>query len=298
MPPVRQLGFVPLALLALLPAATAPVPSPVQRPPQKAAVSLTFGVYQTDKATVMYRSFTPLIDALQDLVAARLERPVDIQLTIFKSYDDGIDALCKGTVDFVHFGPASYVLAKQRNPDVELLAMEHENGAKRFSGVIFVARDSAVRKLADLRGRSFAFGDPNSTIGRWLVQAELVGAGITASDLSTYTYHERHDQVAAVVEHGDFDAGSVKLSTFEKANANKTLRTIATFDNVTKPVVARDGLDREVFAAIQASLFDLSDPALFKDLKISGFVTATDDEYQFVRDGMTRALDFGPTRGH
>jgi len=173
-----KLACVFAALVALLAGAPAPVQvsqtPPPKAPPQK-TLSLAFGVYQTDKATVMYRSFTPLIDALQTAMAQQLNRPVDIQLTIFRSYDDGIDALSKGTVDFVHFGPASYIVAKARNPGIELLAMESENGAKRFQGVVIVAKDSPIQNLQDLKGKTFAFGDPNSTIGRWLVQGQPRG---------------------------------------------------------------------------------------------------------------------------
>jgi phosphonate transport system substrate-binding protein len=285
-----------LALLSLTAALANPTAAPSIPAPQT-SLNLTFGVYQTDKATVMYRSFTPLIDALQERVSQRLGQPVDIQLTIFRTYADGIDALCKGTVDFVHFGPASYIVAKEQNPKIQLLAMEHENGEKRFKGVIFVAKNSPVQTLRDLKGKSFAFGDPNSTIGRWLVQAELVEAGLHASDLSNFKYLERHDQVAAAVEHGDFTAGSVKQSTFDRSNAKDTLRAIRTFDNVTKPVVAREGLERPIVQALQQSLFDLKDPDLFKDLKISGFTTATDEEYQLVRDGMKKAEMFEIKRG-
>jgi phosphonate transport system substrate-binding protein len=258
---------------------------------------LTFGVYPTDKATVMYRMFTPLLESLAVELEKELERPVDIELTIFRSYDQGIDALCDGGVDFVHFGPASYITAKERNPDLQLIAMEHESGQKRFQGVIFVRHDSPIQTLAQLEGKSFAFGDPNSTIGRWLVQAELVRAGLRVDDFSKVKYHERHDQVAAVVEHGDFDAGSVKSSTFEKANLQNTLRSIATFENVTKPIVARAGLPAEVSKAIQIALFRLSDPSIFKDLKISGFMAARDDDYKFVRDGMKKARAFEGKRG-
>lgn len=254
---------------------------------------LTFGVYPTDKATVMYRCFTPLLDKLEEGVTKHLGKPVDIQLTIFKSYEDGINALCDGTVDFVHFGPASYIESKKKNPNIELVGMEHEKGKKTFDGVIFVVQRSPIRSLGDLKGKRFAFGDPNSTIGRFLVQAELVKAGVFLDDLAGFRYLERHDQVAAAVEHGDFDAGAVKSSSFEKANEKNTLRKIWTFQNVMKPVVARAKMDRDIFDAFQKGLFELTDPALFKDLgKISGFTTATDAEYDSVREGMKKAEEF------
>jgi phosphonate transport system substrate-binding protein len=285
--------LLPVLLGALALAFAAP--RAVAEDPTGKPLSLSFGVYQTDKATEMYKRFTPLLETLQDAVGKRLNRSTDIGLTIFKSYDDAIDALVDGKVDFVHFGPASYITAKARRPGIELLAMEHENGEKRFKGVIFVAKDSPIQTLEDLRGKRFAFGDKNSTIGRYLVQATLVDNNIFAKDIAGYpnlTYLERHDQVASAVEHGDFDAGSVKFSTFKKSNEKNTLRQIATFDNVTKPLVAREGLDRAVFAAIQQSLFEFKDAAVLKDFKISGFMATSDDEYKFVREGMKKAEEF------
>lgn len=255
-------------------------------------LSLTFGVYQTDKATVMYKMFTPVLEAIQDDMSRQLNRPVDIALTIFKSYDDGIQALVDGKVDLVHVGPAPYILAKEKNPAIRLVAMEHEKGEKRFKGVVVVKSDSKIASLEDLRGKRFAFGDKNSTIGRYLVQAELVDHGVFGKDLAGFKYLERHDQVAGAVELGDFDAGSIKSSTFKKYADRGTLRKLFDFDNVTKPVVARAGLDTAVFQAVQSALFATKDEAVFKELKISGFTATSDAEYDFVRDGMRKAARF------
>ncbi|MFN0008756.1 MAG: PhnD/SsuA/transferrin family substrate-binding protein [Planctomycetota bacterium] len=284
-------------LVALLLAGFSALPvtkSPVE---DQKPLSLAFGVYQSDKATVMYRSFTPVLEALMVSMEERLGRSVDINLTIFRSYEDGIDSLARGEVDFVRFGPASYITAVAKQPDLQLIAMETESGDKRFKGLIVVQKESPIRKIGDLRGKSFAFGDPNSTIGRYLVQAQLVENGITGRDLSEYRYLGRHDTVVKAVEIGDFDAGSVMQQTFEKANAKGTLRVLASFENVTKPWVARKGLDRPTLEAIQASLYALKDPAVLKELKISGFVPTSDEEYRLVREGMKLAEAFEIPRG-
>ena len=284
-------------LTALLLAGVAALPAPKPAVEDPKPMSLSFGVYQSDKATVMYRSFTPVLEALTASMESALGRPVDIKLTIFQSYEDGIESLARGEVDFVRFGPASYITAKARQADIELIAMETESGDKRFKGLIIVQKESPIRTIADLRGKRFAFGDPNSTIGRYLVQAELIKAGITGKDLKDFQYLGRHDTVVKAVEIGDFDAGSVMQQTFEKANAKGTLRVLASFDNVTKPWVARKGLERSTFEAIQAGLFALKDPAVLKELKITGFVPTSDDEYRLVREGMRLAEEFDNPRG-
>ena len=295
---MRHVAALLLAGMATLPVGPSASNSTAIRPVEDPkALSLSFGVYQSDKATVMYRSFTPVLEALMASMESRLGHPVDIKLTIFKSYEDGIESLANGDVDFVRFGPASYITTKARQPGIELIAMETESGDKRFKGLVVVPKESPIRTLADLRGKRFAFGDPNSTIGRYLVQAELVKAGITGKDLKDYQYLGRHDTVVKAVEIGDFDAGSVMQQTFEKANAKGTLRVLASFDNVTKPWVARKGMEKSTLDAIQAGLYSLKDPAAFKELKISGFVPTSDDEYRLVREGMKLAEGFESPRG-
>lgn len=283
-----------LRLAALAAAALGAVaPSPGAAPArQDRALTLTFGVYTSEKPTAMYKMFSPVVKVLTAELERRLARPVSVQLTIHKSYDETIDALVEGKVDFVRVGPASYILMKERNPGVQLLAMEEEGGERIVKGVIIVAKKSPARTLADLKGKSFAFGDENSTIGRYLAQAELLKAGVKASDLGRYEYLGRHDKVAKAVELGDFDAGAIHVNTFKSSNTNDALRVIATFDNLPKPWVGRAGLGADVSDALRASMLEIKDPEILKELKGSGFGAATDAEFEFVRKGMQQAKDF------
>jgi phosphonate transport system substrate-binding protein len=258
-------------------------------------VDLSFGVYTSDKATTMYRMFTPVLEDLQARLETRLRRPVDIQLRIYKTYEDALEAIIKGQIDFVRFGPASYVLAKAANPGIELLAVELNEGKKSFKGMIVVRRDSPVRTLADLRNRSFAFGDINSTIGRYLVQDLMMEAKIAAKDLSRFEYLGSHDRVFRAVEVGDFDAGSVKEDTFQKLNDKNQLRVIVTFDNVTKPWLARSGLPADVTAAMRAELLATTDVRSLAALKADGLAETSDRDFATTRDSMQRAAAFGVT---
>ena len=259
-------------------------------------VHLTFGVYQTDKATTTYRQFTPILEALQSSMEADLARPVDIELRIYRTYDGGIDALVQGEVDFVRFGPASYITARGQNEAIRLLAMEHKHGKKRFPGAIVVRADSDIRSLEDLRGRSFAFGDANSTIGRYLSQALLVDGGIRASDLANHRFLGRHDLVAKAVEVGDVDAGALKLSTLRKVDRDKQLRVLVEFENVTKPWIARAGLPEAVERSLRHSLLEVSDEDALVSLKVSGFLPTSDAEYSMIRERMRLAREFDAVR--
>ncbi|MEO6708997.1 MAG: PhnD/SsuA/transferrin family substrate-binding protein, partial [Planctomycetota bacterium] len=149
----------------------------------------------------------------------------------------------------------------------------------------------------DLKGKTFAFGDRNSTIGRYLVQEHLLEAGIHAGDLKRFEYLERHDKVAAAVLAGDFEAGAVKESNCEEAKGQ--LRALVTFPNVTKPWVAREGLDLAVTGALRDSLLEIKNPVALKALKVSGFALTSDAEYVSVQQSMQAAEAFeAPSSGN
>lgn len=257
-----------------------------------ATVALTFGVYQSDKATVMYRKFLPVLEYLQSRMEDDLGQPVDIELKIFKGYTQANDALVTGEVDFVRFGPASYVIAKDRKEEIQLIAMEEKKGRKRFQGLIVVRTDSPIHTLSDTKGRRFAFGSDKSTIGRYLAQAELVRAGIHARDLAAYDYLGRHDKVFKAVALGDYDAGALKENTLKSQNKAGSLRVLKAFENVTKPWIARAGLDKRIIVAIRHGLLSLKDKAVLKIFKASAFLPTNDQEYAFVREGMRLSAEF------
>ena len=257
---------------------------------------LRFGVYQSDRATVMYRKFTPILEAIQDPLEQLIKQPVDIHLTIFENYDAGIKALVDGDVDFVRFGPASYIIAQQQNENISLLVMEQQKGLSRFNGFIVAKADAGITTLEDLRGKSFAFGNQNSTIGRFLAQAEMLKVGITAEDLKSHNFLGRHDLVAKAVISGTHDAGALKESTYKKLCDPKKIIIVHSFENVTKPWVAREGLEQPIKNAITEALLSLYKPKVLEELGCTGFVNAIPSDYDTVRASMKKAKSFVPKK--
>ncbi|MDP6541870.1 MAG: PhnD/SsuA/transferrin family substrate-binding protein [Phycisphaerales bacterium] len=257
---------------------------------------LDFGVYPSDRATVMYRKMIPVLEAIQDPIEQQLGVRVDIHLTIFADYAHGIRALANGDVDFVRFGPASYILAEEMNENVTLLAKELRKGLARFNGLIITRVDSGIDTVEDLRNRSFAFGDQNSTIGRFLAQSEMIDAGINSENLRSYDFLGRHDLVANAIISGSHDAGALKESTYKKLCDPKEIKIVKVFENVTKPWLARPGLPEPVQKAITNSLLAIEDAEVLKEIGCSGFTTAKPKDYDTVREGMARAASFNPKK--
>ena len=231
---------------------------------------------------------------LQEALADRGIK-AEIQLKIFPSYNEAIDTLAQGKVDFVRYGPASYVLAKERNPHIRLLVIESNQGRKSLNGVISVPTDSPVRSIQDLRGKRIAFGNRRSSTGRYMSQAALLHAGISAKDLADYKYLGRHDKVAFAVAAGNYDAGATNENTFNKYAASKGLRKILEFPSINRPWVARAGLDPQIFAALQDALLELKDPEVLKTIKRSGLIPTEDADYDQIRNAISEVSNFDPT---
>ncbi|MDH5409201.1 MAG: phosphate/phosphite/phosphonate ABC transporter substrate-binding protein [Gammaproteobacteria bacterium] len=248
-----------------------------------ADIGLSFGLYTSDKPTTLVKKFRPILNELEKDLSHRMNTKVSIKLSIARSYEQGINALAEGKVDFSRFGPASYILAREKNPDISLLAMEVKNGHKHFKGAICVHKDSKTNKISELKNKRFAFGDERSTIGRYLSQQYLYERGIKSKDLTLYDYLGRHDKVGYAVAQGKFDAGALKESTLKKLiKKGLPLRAIARFDNVSKPWVARKGLEPEVRAALKKALLGLNDKDVLKAIKKDGFAETNYQDYERV----------------
>lgn len=222
-----------------------------------------------------------------------LDTKVSIKLSIAKSYEQGILALSKGEIDFARLGPASFIKALEQNPNISLLVMETKKGQKRFKGVICVQKDSPINNIPELKGKRFAFGNKHSTIGRYLSQKYLLNHGIKAHDLAAHDYLGRHDKVGYAVAKGQFDAGALKESTFKKlVQKGQPLRVIASFDNVTKPWVARAGLDQKTQDALQSALLSIKDKKILQALKKDGFAATSIEDYQIIKHAIKTNEEF------
>jgi phosphonate transport system substrate-binding protein len=252
--------------------------------------NLTFGVYTSDKPVEMVKKFRPILSIIEQRMTRKLKEPVHIKIQVANNYEKGITDLVEGKVDFARFGPASYVLAKKENPEIGILAMESKKGKKIFYGILAVNSKSNITDVSQLAGKTLAFGDEKSTIGRYLSQQYLVQNGIKANSLKKYEYLQRHDKVGAAVGNNDFDAGALKESTFEKLlKKGVPLKELARFQNVTKPWIHRSGLSPQMAEYLSESLLEIEDP---KIIKKGHFIKGADSDYEVIREAIRTNDDF------
>lgn len=266
--------------------------------PAAADKQITFGTYSSDKPSSMVKQLLPIINWLSDRASQNLGEKLDIRIQVVRGYEQGLGLIAEGRVDFARLGPASYVKAKEANPGLSILAMESKNGNNFFHGIIAVHKDSPYNTIADLRGVTFGFGNKRSTLGRYFAQLHLTDAGIRADDLKEYKYLGRHDAVGRAVGSRLVDAGALEETTFQKlVRAGTPIRGIAKMKNATRPWVARNGLDKKVFMALQKAMLSLDNPKLSKRFRFQGFLPGTDTEYEPTRRAIRENARFFNTSG-
>ena len=250
---------------------------------------LTFGVYTFETPSEMARKFAPLLGNLEESVADRLHRPVRIDFVIYRSYTNGHDGLLSAEVDFMRMGPASYVLLKDKRTGISLIAAQ-EN---LIQGGIFTTVNSGIKNLSQLKGKSFAFGDVESTLGTHMARLALLRAGIHAGDLSTNSDHfPSHDKVVKAVGSGAYTAGAAN-----KIFLGPSFKLLHTFTNVQvrMPFVARSGIEPGVAVALKDALLAQRTPSVVTNIEpgLAGFREVSDQDYNGLRKEMERATRFG-----
>jgi phosphonate transport system substrate-binding protein len=187
---------------------------------------------------------------------------------------------------------------------MRLLAMPLYRGKPLYQSYLIVPQaDRQTRKFADLRGRIFAYSDPDSNSGFLIPQFDMLREGLdppTHFRKSFFTY--AHRKVVTAIAAGVAQGGAVDGYVWETLalrfpeQTAKTRVARKSDEYGFPPLVARRSLDEKSFSAMQGTLVGMSgDPigrALLKELNLDGF--APGDERVF--DGIARAMEFVSAR--
>ena len=241
--------------------------------------SVRFGSVAEDIPAIMHQRLTPLTDYLEAAIGR------DVVLSLSPDMPRAIEELSNGTVDLTYLTPVAYIRAHEKG-DAKLLVKVVSNKQAYFHLEIVVREASPIKKVADLAGKSFAFGDPAAV----LQKAVVANAGIPLERLGSQAYVGHYDNIVRGVLNGDYDAGIV-TDTKARKWAKKGLRVIYSSPQLPPYNIAATGkMDNALFAKLQSALLSLDgrNPAHRPVLEalggdINGFAKTNDAEYEIVR---------------
>ncbi|SHE49573.1 phosphonate transport system substrate-binding protein [Desulfacinum infernum DSM 9756] len=206
-------------------------------------------------------------------------------------------------VGLVCSGP--YVLGARRGI-MELLVTPQISGSHEYRAYLIVPKDSPYRTLEDLRGRTFAFTDPDSHTGRWVPTSWVLRLGERPEDyFSKIIFTYSHDNSILAVAKGLVDGASVDSLIWDYYQAKDSRWTSKT--RIIRrsqpfgipPVVVSPALDPAVKETLRTVLLTMNeDPqgkAILDELHIDRFVPPQADWYESV-EALQATLQ-NPTKG-
>ena len=140
-------------------------------PPATAQTSLHLALTPSQKPTDLLVAGEAFGAALGKLIG------VPVRVTVASDYAAVVEALRNWTADLAFVHPAGYVLAN-REAKAMIVAKDQWHGNTSYTSRIYVRKESGLKTLEELRGKTIAFVDPSSTSGYVYPMVMLIEKGL------------------------------------------------------------------------------------------------------------------------
>ncbi len=262
-----------------------PIPPPSNRvpgnPPLRVAVSAMTSPRET------FDIYRRLLEYLSDELGTNLE------FVQRKTYAEVNVLLEKGYIDLAFICSGPYATG-QIEYGFKLVAVPVVQGRPFYRSYLLVNRDSPFQKLEDLRGRTFAFTDPDSHTGRmvptyWLARMNETPETFFGQVIYTFS----HDNSILAIERNLIDGAAIDgliWEYFKRKNpdlvaSTRIIKMSEPFG--IPPLVASKHMDPGLIETVRRMLFSMHlDPegqSILSDLMIDRFIMAEDKWYDSIR---------------
>lgn len=229
-------------------------------------------------------------------LARKIGRPV--QFVQRRTYREAMEMLETGDHDFSWI--CSFPYAKYRSSKFfGLMAVPVFQGQPLYRSYIVVHKDRAFATIDDLKGRVFAYSDPDSNSGYIVPRQMLSDKGQNPDEFFRQTFFTySHTETIEAVAERVADGAAVDSYVWEYLNKYQpqfTARTKVIQRSETfgfPPLVYRIGIDPELRERMTQALLKMDqDPegrVLLSELMLDRFGTASSDLYDNVRLNIDR----------
>ncbi len=245
--------------------------------------------------------FAPITAYLSEKTGRRFE------MILANTYDFE-DLVRQKKVDFVHVNSLIAIVLKEKyGIDFLTVDIRGRNGYKA-SGTIIARKDSGIRTIADMRGKSMVFGPALAPFGYMAQYYLMLENGFDPeTDLSYYAIpwgSAKHEKVIYGVYFGRYDVGAaprIDLDLMAETGKIKMDDFTIIAESIPMPyctIGAMPDVDPALAAKVQETLLNLKkdetvlvNGEVLKVLKralIDGFAKADDREYDPIRERLKR----------
>lgn len=246
---------------------------------------IKFGILPYEDPSRLEPAYKTLAKALEK----KLDCPVEVVIT--EDYAAEVLAMENGKLDVAEFGPLGFVFASERAKAVPLVSFgDAEGKPTTYTAGIWVKKDSPVKTIEDLKGRTLALGSPGSTSGDAFPMSALKDAGIDKEVRSDYA--GGHPEALLALVNGTVDAAEINSQTLESAKSEGTFDE-SKFRQVWKsnpipndPITVRSDAPKEFQDAVKQAFLeldpkDVAEVGKFLDVDPAGpMIEVTKETYQ------------------
>lgn len=250
---------------------------------------IRFGLIPADDAAEMLRNYEPVKEYLRKVTGI----PVEMRVTM--DYNAAIEAMRAKHIEMAWFGPFSYVLASEvGGAEAIVVGIRRDTGKSTYKTVFVTHRDSGIKTIRDLKGKTIAFVDPASTSGYLIPVSVLKKHGYSIErDFKATFYAGTHNAVELAVRNRKVDvAADSDTSYYRMVNAGeidpKTNVIIHESEPIPgSPIVVRGDLDTALKKRLQKALVDMDEQTIFQVKgwgDIARYEAVTDRHYDSIRE--------------
>ncbi len=287
----RYAALLPAALLATIGLSACTGSSEAQTSDANTAAycadgPIKFGIEPYEDPAKLEPAYRVLADAMEK----RLGCEVEVQ--VVEDYSAEVLAMANNRLDIGQFGPMGYVFASSKAGAEPIASFGTADGKlSTYTAGIYVAKDSDIRSITDLKGKDVALGGIGSTSGDVLPRYGLKTAGINESELNI-NYAGGHPEALLALINGTVDAAEINSQTIASASAAGTFnpddyRQVWSSEPIPNdPITIRGGADPALKEAVRDALLNLPPEAItevgaFLDVTPPGpLLAVTKDTYK------------------
>ncbi|MDF1485673.1 phosphonate ABC transporter substrate-binding protein [Ramlibacter sp. H39-3-26] len=181
---------------------------------------LTLAVIPVENASTTTDRFEPVAKYLSAAIG------IPVTLRIANDYAAVIEAQRAGNAQIAFYGPASYARAVMTGVKTEpLVNQRRDTGVNGYHSVLWVRANSPYKTVQDLKGKTLALVDPNSTSGNNAPRFFLSKEGISVDSFFGKTFYAgSHDNSLLSLAQGTAD---VAATEFQSPTSNTAARLTA-----------------------------------------------------------------------
>ncbi|WP_041943503.1 phosphonate ABC transporter substrate-binding protein [Variovorax paradoxus] len=265
---------------------TAAVTASAFVPMARAQQVLTVGLIPSEDSRAMIANSQAMMDMLSKALGFA------VKPFVAADYNGVIEALRSKRLDVAYLGPFSYVLGATV-ADIEAFAVAETKKAGRtfYYSQIVTHKDTGIKTVADLKGKTFAFVDPSSTSGHLFPKAGLMKLGFnTDKDFGRVIFSGSHDSSAIAVQNKKVEAAAIADRILDAAVSKglvkrEDLVEVWKSDPIPEsPTVWRKDLPADLKTRVQAAFLQVKDIPWSDQGELNGFHPTNDAAYNIIRD--------------